>query len=201
MKAISDESFRVLIGEMEKFFNLGLKFKALLRPMLFEVSYKKGNRILNAGSRQKIVWFMLRGLAREIRINPHSFDEKTVWFWFGMDFLYTSPGFFTRAESETTIELLEDCDMVYISYEDWARLKRIFKETEPVTENIRGKHDNDRRMHADDIKDLSTQARYQKHLPVLKELFNRTQLSFIAEFMGMAVDTLGKLRKQDLGLK
>lgn len=201
MKPISEEAFKILIGELEKFFVLGYKFRRLLKLVLFEVSYKKGNRILGAGSKQKIAWFMLRGLAREIRVNSYSFDETTVWFWFALDFLYTSPGFFTRVESETTIEVLEDCDMVYISYENWVRLKRLFNETELMTENIRGNYDNFRGLLADDIKNLSTDQRYQKHEQRLKGLFGRTQLSFIAEYMGMAVDTLGKLRKKYSGQK
>lgn len=196
MKPISDESFKVLIEQMGRHFYLGEKFRRFLRTMLYETSYKKKSRILNAGSKQKIVWFMVKGLAREIRVHKESFEEKTIWFWAEFSFLFCSPGFFDQQISETTIELLEDCDMVYISYENWMRLKSVFKETEPITEKIRSEHDRIRLLHTEDIKHLSTDERYLKHKAVLKELFNRTQLSFIAEFMGMAVDTLGKLRKK-----
>jgi len=196
MKPISDESFRVLIEKMEKYYRLSAKFKRLLRTMLYETSYKKGCRILNTGSRQKIVWFMLRGLAREIRVRQDTFEEKTVWFWFENDFLYTSPGFFNEEPTETTVELLEDCDTVFISYENLIRLKSAFKETEPTTEKIRGENDHARLLHSDDIKHLSTDDRYLKHEAVLLELFKRTQMGFIAEYMGMAADTLGRLRKK-----
>lgn len=196
MRPITVESFNILIESLERYFVLGDRFKRLLRTTLFEIEYKKGSRILSAGSKQKIVWFMLEGLAREIRVDEETFEEQTLWFWFELDFLYTTPGFFSREESETAIELLEDCKMVFISYENWSRLKSLFKETEPTTENVRGEYDRLRKLHAEDIKNLGTVDRYLKHEAILKKLFARTKLGFIAEFMGMAPDTLGKLRKK-----
>lgn len=196
MKSISEESFAVLIGVMEQFFQLSPKFKLDLKGRLLETTYKKGARILNAGSKQQMVWFMLEGLAREIRVNSETFEEKTIWFWSGLSFLYTTPGFFNREASESTIELMEDCHVVMISYDDWAELKHNFEETEMVTEKIRGEYDHIRQHHADDIKNLSTDERYLKHEALIQDLLGRTQIRYIAEFMGMAADTLGRLRKK-----
>ena len=196
MGPISDESFLVLINFMESYAKLGVKFKLALRSVLQETTYKKGVRILSAGSVQHNIWFLLKGLAREIRVNPDTFEENTVWFWFAGSFLFSTPGLFNRVPSESTIELLEDCRVVLISYQDWARLKEAFEENELVTEKIRGGYDSVRQQLGDDIRSLSTDQRYLKHERVLDNLFGRTQLRYVAEYLGMSSDTLGKLRRK-----
>ncbi|WGQ09715.1 hypothetical protein QG516_24685 [Pedobacter gandavensis] len=196
MNPISDESFHRLIQILETVLVLNHKFKASLRSRLQETTYKKGSRILNFHEKQEIVWFMLEGLAREIRVNADTFEEKTIWFWSEMSFLYTTPGFFSQTPSACTIELLKDCKMALMSYQDWTEMKEEFKETDVITEKIRGEYEKLRQEHIDDIKNLSTIDRYLKHKPVLLRLLGITKLKYVAEYMNMSADRLGKLRKK-----
>lgn len=196
MQPITDRSFDTLIEVMERFYKLSVRFKLALKGVLLEADYKKGARILNAGSNQHMLWFILYGLAREIRVHPDTFEESTVWFWFSHSFLFTTPGFFSRSSSESTIEILEDCKVLLISYQDWAQLKDTFEENEIVTEKIRGGYDSLRQKLSDDIRNLNTDQRFLKHEQVLNNLFGRTQLRYVAEYMGMSPDTMGKLRRK-----
>ncbi|WGQ09897.1 hypothetical protein QG516_25625 [Pedobacter gandavensis] len=196
MNPISDASFHKLIQILETYFVLNHMFKITLRSRLQETAYKKGSRILNFHEKQQIVWFMLEGLAREIRVNTETFEEKTMWFWSEMSFLYTTPGFFSQQPSECTIEILKDCRMVLMSYKDWTLLKDEFKETEIVTEKIRGTYDKLRQEHIDDIKNLNTVDRYFKHKQFLLQLLGVTKLKYVAEYMSMSADRLGRLRKK-----
>ncbi len=118
MNPISDDSFHKLTQILETYLLLNHKFKTLLRSRLLETSYKKGSRILNFHEKQRYVWFMLEGFAREIRVNRETFEEKTTWFWSEMNFLYTTPGFFSQQPSECTIEVIKECKMVLMSYQD-----------------------------------------------------------------------------------
>ncbi|WP_152542464.1 Crp/Fnr family transcriptional regulator [Pedobacter sp. V48] len=196
MQPISNASFITLAEIMERFLNLSVKFRLALRAVLFETTYKKGARILNAGSTQQSLWFLLHGLAREIRVHPDTFIENTAWFWLDHSFLYTTPGLFSREPSENTIELSEECKVILMSYDDLAKLKETHCETELIIERIRGAYDSIRQLAADDIRNLTTDERYLKHQKVLDNLFGRTQLRYIAGYMGMSPDTLGKLRKK-----
>lgn len=195
MKPISDESFFRLTQILGSFFVLNHKFMMGLRAKLLETSYKKGSRILNFREKQEIAWFMLEGLAREIRVNSETFEEKTIWFWSEESFLYTTPGFFSQTPSTCTIELLKDCKMVLMSYRDWNELKEQFKETEVITEKIRAEYDKLRHEYIDDIKNLNTVSRYLKHKPALLQLLATTKLKYVAEYLSMSADRLGKLRK------
>ncbi|WP_222537060.1 hypothetical protein [Pedobacter polysacchareus] len=195
MNPVTDESFDHLIRILEQYHTLNYSFRTMLRSKLQETTYKKGSRILNFHEKQKIAWFMLEGLAREIRVNGETFEEKTMWFWSETSFLYTTPGFFSQQPSECTIEILKDSRMLLISYQDWTDLKEGFKETEFITEKIRGTYDKLRQEHIDDIKNLNTVDRYLKHKPVLLQLLAATKLKYVAEYMSMSADRLGKLRK------
>lgn len=196
MNPISDESFYTLIQILETYMVLNQKFKAVLRSRLQETSYKKGSRILNFHEKQEVIWFLLEGLAREIRVNAETFEEKTTWFWSEKSFLYTTPGFFSQQLSECTIEVIKDSKMVLMSYQDWTWLKGDFKETEFVTEKIRGSYEKVRQEHIDDIKNLNTIDRYLKRKPILLQLLGITKLKYVAEYMSMSADRLGKLRKK-----
>jgi hypothetical protein len=196
IQPISDESFNTLIGVMEKFLVLSFKFKTTLRSMLFETTFPRNKRILNFSQLQEIVWFMLDGLAMEIREDEYSLNEKTSWFWLLFDFMYTDPGFFSQQNSTRAIHIMEASKVVLISYRNWKVLHDTFEETNEITELIRGNYAQARQQHAEEIKNLSTEDRYLNNEVLLNKLFGRVKLKYIAEFMGMAPDTLGKLRKK-----
>lgn len=199
MKPVSDELFMNLMARLEAVLparlSLSVEFKQMLRSMLFEADYKRGRRILNFKQKQQMAWFMLEGMAREIVINPLTFEEHTVWFWFEGSFLYTSPGFFSQQESLSTIEIVQDCSMVCISYMNWMELKTAFPQVEILTEQVRGNFDKGVLDLANDIRYLSTELRYEKYKPQLQKLFGQTKLRYVAEYLGMSADRLGKLRK------
>jgi len=199
MRPVSDELFMHLMAMLEAVLparvSLSGEFKQMLRSMLFEGNYKRGSRILNFKQKQHMAWFMLEGMAREIVINPLTFEEHTVWFWFAGSFLYTSPGFFSQQESLSTIEIVQDCKTVWISYPDWVELKKAFPQMETLTEQVRGDFDKKVQDLTNDIRYLSTELRYEKYKPQLNKLFGQTKLRYVAEYLGMSADRLGKLRK------
>lgn len=193
---ISDESFEILIDIMGHIMDLSKEFKAMLRLMLFEVTYRKGSTILSRGAKQNIVWFTIDGLLREISVDRDSYAEKTSWFWFALTFIYAIPGFFDQEPSQVNIKVVKDSKVIFISYENWKILKDTFAETDKLTEKIRSDFEVVRKQHANDIINLSTTERYLKKEVELNLLFPYIQLKYIAEYMGMSTDTLGKLRRR-----
>lgn len=201
MERASNESFNELIRVLETFMTLSFKLKASLRLVLYEMTYEKESIILNYGDTQDMVWFLLDGLFREIRVNKSTLKGVTSWFWKKEDFSYTDPGFFSQRPSSKAIEVLERSKVALIHYEDWAALRDGFKEVETITEMIRGEYSRIRMEHLLDMKNLSVDERYLDKEEMLDYLFPKTQLSYIADFMGMAPDTLGRLRNKYYGRK
>ncbi|MEJ2901683.1 hypothetical protein WAE58_04580 [Pedobacter panaciterrae] len=199
--SISDESFHALLKIIESVMVLSVKFKLALRGVLYETTFERDSRILQSGRVQDTVWLLLTGLAREIRLDEHSFKERTSWFWLAGDFLCTSSSFFSRDASERTIEILERSRVVLISYQDWHLLMDSFNETELLTEKLRRSCDKARLQHAGEIKHLDTESRYLSHRKLIEHLSTRTKQMFIADMMGMAPDTLGRLKRKYAGLR
>lgn len=199
MQRISNESFNELIHVLETFMVLSFKLKAALKEVLYETAYEKDARILNFGDIQYVVWFLMEGLLREVRMNQKTLKEKTSWFWPARNFCYTDPGFFGQQPSVRAIEASQRCKVIFISYLDWSALKVDFEEVEVLTEMIRGMYNKMRMEHVEDMKLLSIEERYLDKEETLDYLFPRTQLKYIADFMGVAPDTLGRLRSKYYG--
>lgn len=196
MKRISNESFNELISVLEAFMVLSFELKSALRLVLYEITYQKDLTILNYGDIQEMVWFLMDGLFREVRLNRYTLKGVTSWFWKKGEFSYTDPGFFSKGPSHRAIEVLQRSKVVLIYHEDWTVLRDGFKEVERITEIIRAEYSKRRIEHLLDMKNLSIEERYLDNEEMLDYLFPRTQLNYIADYMGMASDTLGRLRNK-----
>ncbi|MEQ7802058.1 hypothetical protein ABDJ41_19840 [Pedobacter sp. ASV1-7] len=194
IKPISDGAFARLLKVLETVMVLSFNFKLELKKVLYETSFLKDARILNFGDTQGFAWFMLSGLLREVRINKVTLKEKTSWYWLPDSFVYTDPGFFSQQPSLRAIQAEVDCCLILMSYADWLNLKAEFSELDAITEAIRGSYNHMRIEHMEDMKLLSVDERYLDMVETLDYLFLRTQLNYIADFMGMAPATLGRLR-------
>lgn len=194
IKPVSDAAFERLLKVLETVMVLRVKFKLELRKVLYETSFLRDARILNFGDTQGVAWFMLSGLLREIRINKVTLREKTSWYWLPDSFVYTDPGFFSQQPSLRAIQAEVDCSLIMMSYGDWLNLKAEFSELDVITEMIRGDYNHMRIEHMEDMKLLTVDERYLDMEATLDYLYLRTQLNYIADFMGMAPATLGRLR-------
>jgi len=193
---VSDESFDAIVSAMEVFCSLGGAFKAKLRSFLFEITYKKGYHILNSGAKQSMLWFNLDGLLREITVDNFTCLNQTSWYWFSSTFIYVMPGFFDQEPAQVSIEVVMDTRLVFITYENWKRLRAGYEEAERLIEMIRSHYENERKCHLREINELNTTRRYIKHERNINLLFPSIKLQYIAEYMGMSTDTLGKLRRK-----
>lgn len=196
MSPITNDAFNQFITFVEKFLPISTASKLAMRPMLMEAAYLKGSRILNFKQTQTWVWFLLEGLVREIRVNDQTFEEHTNWLWQPNNFIYADPGFFSQEPSERTFEILQDSRVVGLSYINWSLLKGQHVLVEPLTERIRSSYSRIRQHHADELLTHSTDDRYLGHQKELDALFMGAKVKYIAEYMGMTADTLGRLRKK-----
>lgn len=195
MNPISDPSFELLLKFMERFFKMNTAFKKSFRLMLFEVAYKRGSRLLNYKQTQGQLWFVLHGLIREIHVDELTLEEHTSWFWWEGSLVCADPGFFSQEPSEKTIEVLEDCRLVCFSYQDWSILKHDFSEADVVTERLRSLYARGRQRFLEELVSRSAEERYLNHREELEQLFLRTKVKYLAEYLGMSADTMGRLRK------
>jgi hypothetical protein len=188
-------AFQLLIEELEKYYPLiSTRFKLKLLDNVYEITYKKGSRILNYKQVQDAGLFIYKGSAVELFVNPATLEETATKFWFEKDFPYTTPGLFGREPSPSYIKLLEDTHFVGIPFEDFLRMKSDFPEVEPLTENIRGHYDRLRYEYEEDFR-FSARHRVKRLEQAHPNIYNLAEIQHIAQFHKISLETLRRLRK------
>ena len=191
---MTNPAFKLLIEELEKFFpacSTGLKIK--LQERLFEVSIKKGKRILNYKEVQESAYFIYKGSAIEFWVNPQTLEETASKFWFEKDFPYTTPGLFSREPSLAYIKLLEDSQLLGMRFTDFLAMKNEFLEVEPLSENIRSHYGKLRQDYEADFQ-LPAIHRVQKLEAEHPNIYLLAEIQHIAQYLKISTETLRRLR-------
>lgn len=171
---VSDEALRALLEGME------------------ERWCAKETCLVRSGQRDGRVYFIERGVTRSFFC--HNGTETTTWFsregdvTFGMDSLYY------RQPSVESVETLSDCllytlpverlDALYTRYIDIANWGRILHQD--VNKEL--SHLFVERLQ------LSPRERYERFNLRYPGLINRVKLKYVAEFLGISIYTLSRVR-------
>lgn len=189
---ISDESFNILISRMKKIRPIDQDFVVQLRPLLHEISLKRGELILNEGVVPNFVYFVISGSAREIAIHPSTGEKETTWMWFQYDFIYTNPGFFSEEPADCRIEAMEDAVLVYINREDFSQFEKSFTLAHKLAELIRDHYQKIWKQYANDLAVLSNQERFDKFIAAHPKAMTTLVHQHIASFLGIRDKGLGR---------
>ncbi|SMD08503.1 cyclic nucleotide-binding domain-containing protein [Pedobacter nyackensis] len=190
----SNPAYNSLIEELEHFYPAcSTALKIELKKKLFEIDLKKGKRLLNYKEIQESAYFIYKGSAIEFWVNPITLEETASKFWFEKDFLYTTPGLFSREPSLSAIELMEDTRLVGMPFADFITMKITFPELEPLSENIRGNYGKLQQEHEADLH-LSAIYRVQKLEAEHPNIYNLAEMRHIAQYLKINPETLRRLR-------
>ncbi|MBC8986682.1 Crp/Fnr family transcriptional regulator [Pedobacter sp. N36a] len=185
---ISNSVFTLLLERLASFYPLSAGLVNALRPFLKEHDGHKGEILLQKGKKGDQVWFICEGHAREIGVDLENGNEMTSWFWFKEDFIFAYPGFFSQQPAESAVELIEECRLIEMDYEDFIILRDTFPEVWPLVESIRHYYDHLRLTHLKDLQSLSAKVKYLKFYHEHKSLFNIARHKDIANFLGIKDD-------------
>ena len=195
--AVEKQTFDNLMHKVEQHTIISFSLKEQLKKIVFEEFYAGGIYILNNREIQVKSWLIMSGSAREFTINKDDKSESTQWFWFENQILDTTPGIFSRQPAESYIQTLEKTHLVYIDFNNLRQLIREYPEAEHFFHLIT---DHNRRLvntALNQFRTLSSEKRYQLLFQTRPNLFNVAKQKDIAYFLGIATDTLGKLRKKE----
>lgn len=173
--------------------NLSNTFILQLRKFIHFIEHSAGEIILHYKEVPKVAWFQASGISAEIT-DPYG-KAATSFFWFANDFLFTTPGFFSQDESESSILIIEDSTFAYISAQDFMKLKFLFPETEILSEKLRNHYKMLNMQHTLDNKHLSlirVKELYRTH----ERLFELCSKKQLASYLDMEPDTLTRAMKK-----
>jgi len=183
-----------IINIIEHFLPLSTSFKRLFGEMLHFEFKQQGWYLLNQKEHQLKIWFLINGSARAFKKYDHSrSNEQTLWFWFKNEIII-NPKFYDNLPSSYFIELLEDSHLAYIditslqAIDDPAIIQLLAK--------IRMHYEKLSTRHYEHIKRKTKQQLYDDFLQGHPDIFNHVKIKDVASFLGMAADTIYKLRRK-----
>lgn len=178
--------FDDLLEKLSSFHQITTSFSQKLKTMLIVRKFSRGDVLLKAGHRSAHLWYLVEGFAKEV---GHDEDyERTSWFYFPGDFMYSYPSFFSQLPAFRDIEMITECTIVQISYKELITLRHDFEEVNFIFDLARSHCETQRAKHASDISSFSARKRYEKFYQSHKALFNVARHKDIASFLGIKSD-------------
>lgn len=178
--------FDTLLKKVSSFQQVSPRFIRRLIPLLRIREMSRGMLLLQAGHRPAHLWFMYEGFAREIGHDEEY--ERTSWFYFAGDFMYSYPSFFNQLPAFRDIEIIADSTVVEISYKDLIGLRHDFEELNFTIDLARDQCESERARHASESHTLSARERYEQFYKKHKPLFNLARHKDIASFLRIKSD-------------
>ncbi|WP_428656786.1 Crp/Fnr family transcriptional regulator [Runella sp.] len=181
-----------LFNFLEDINRLPEEAKALILAKTKINKYPKGHLLFHQGQVCHYMYFMANGLARIY----HCKEDKEV-----IDWLATSgnpftaiDSFYSRQPSRYNIELLENSEVYAFLYDDLEELYRNFHAFERIGRLITMDQFLILQERIDMIQFQNAQQRYETFLKRFPNLQNRLQLTHIASYLGISLETLSRIR-------
>jgi len=167
--------------------------KGLFKPLLL----KSGEYFLEEGQLCRYVGFIEQGLVRYHLDNDG--EQQTLYFSKEGEFVCNYQSFLPRAPSNTSIQAIEDCSLMVISYENLQKLYKDIAEGNKLGRlAIESVFLNSLQQLKSFYKD-SPAARYQQFLKAYPDLIQRVPQYYIASYVGIKPQSLSRIRKRLAG--
>jgi CRP-like cAMP-binding protein len=170
----------------------GLKDK--ISELLIEEDFKKKSLILKQGQVAHRIYFIKQGFVRAYYDKGH--DTFTNWFMGRGEIIISVYSFFSRKPSFENIEVLEDCTLQSITWEQLQNLYKTFPEFNITGRIITEQYYIRSEERAIDLQTLTPKQRYEKLLLSQPGILQKATLGQIATYLSIKQETLSRIRGQ-----
>lgn len=183
-----------LFSHIRKYCQLSDESLHRLGSVLKPVELEKGSLLITEGKVCQHVYFLEQGCLRGF----YNVDgrEITYWFAFENNFVTSLLSFVTRLPGMENIQLLEDCKLWAIAYDD---LQTLYQTHTDI--NTLGRIMNERyyvmleeRFVSNHFKEARD--RYENLLARAPHILQRVPLGHVASYLGMTQETLSRIRSK-----
>lgn len=186
--------FLPLIKNLEEHIQFPAKAKEILSKAAKYVKMKKGMVLLKEGTPCNELFFLNTGLIRTHYKNSNG-NDVTSSFIQENEFFTNLKGFVNETDSSETISILEDSGFCRIDKNDYFGIMKKYPVLFYGSHQIINMHRIELEERIRILQNLTAQEKYQYFELNYPKLTNRVQLSYIASFLGIRLETLGRIRK------
>lgn len=185
------ESF---INKLQEFQELPPELVEDIISKVQKVQLNKRTMVLKAGEVCENIYFLDKGLARTYYTSEGK--DYTTDLCIDGELMVEFASFTDQKPSMQNIELIEDCTLYYVSYNDLQELYNTHSIMERIGRLIAEYHYLSLSTHSYMLKFNTTSERYDYLFNTKIEIIRRAPLGVIASFLGMSIENLSRIRKK-----
>lgn len=155
---------------------------------------KKGQRLHTQGLPCNHLHYVTKGLARAFYLK----DGKDISCYFASEGMFVTAinSFLKEEVSQYEVELLEDTELLSISFEDLKTALETTRSLERFFRELLSDAYCDLVERVNLLQFYSAKEKYENFMKNFPDLFNRLPLGHIASYLGMTQETLSRVRNE-----
>jgi CRP-like cAMP-binding protein len=183
-----------LLEHINQYCKLSTEALSGLDAVLKKREMTKGMSLISEGKVCNHVYFLERGCARGFYMLEGK--EITYWFAFENTFVTSLYSFITRKAGAENIQLLEDCVLWSVSYDDLQQLYNKYPEIERLGRVIHERYYVMLEERFLSIHFKEARERYDALLKNNPHILQRVPLGYVASYLGITQETLSRIRSK-----
>jgi len=163
--------------------------------MIIREQFPKRTFLLKEGHTAQKIYFINQGFARAFYQTPEG-KECTSWFMGQGDFMISVYSFFTQQPAAESIEVLQDCDLLSMT---WAQLQSVYADYPEFNYTgrlITQKYYIESEERNILLRTLSARERYELLLKTHPGILQKAALGQVASYLGITQETLSRVRSK-----
>lgn len=184
----------MLVKYFTKFHTLSYDNIRYLEKFCFECTFRKGKHLLRFGEVSKNLYFLKKGAVRGYV--KEGTKEITTWITIENALVTSITSFDLQQPSFNNVQAIEDCELIGISYTNQQKLFSKFPEFNILGKSIYQEYYRHAEERALVARLSKAEYKYVRFLKTQPHLANRIPGKYIASYLGIAFETLSRIRKK-----
>jgi CRP-like cAMP-binding protein len=187
-------ALKAAIGYLSLFHPVSKECAAYLKKHLSERRLKKNELLHQSGTICPYIYFVVKGILRGYIVDNKK--KVTTWITSENHLVSSIRGFLLQSPTPENIESLEECHLIAIHYDDLQYVYNHFPEFNIVGRKIAEYYYTFAEDRAFICRLSRAIERYDYFMINHSHLINRIQLTYIASYLGISLETLSRIRSR-----
>lgn len=160
---------------------------------LIKANYPRYHRLQEPGDIASRIYFIFQGTARAYFVDENH-REHTTWFMGQGDLMISVYSFYSQQPAAEYIQLLEDSVLLYMSWDQLQMIYADFPEFNYIGRLVTQKYYIQAEERQILMRTVKPDARYKALLNSYPHILQKATLGQVASFLGIAQETLSRIR-------